>query len=51
MTNAVLQFDAANDYLVSSTFLHELDAALAMTQMSDRDPNHPHELPLGFINY
>ena len=51
ITKANLKFDAQENHLISETFIGQLSTLLDMSTIADRDPHHPHELPLALSNY
>ena len=50
-TEEVINFDQENNALISSDFLGNISRLLDITQIANRYPDQPHELPLGFTNY
>jgi hypothetical protein len=50
-TEEVINFDTTTNNLISSDFLGNISRLLDITQIANRYPDQPHELPLGFTNY
>lgn len=52
MTQLNLEFDMMHNHLMSSELLDKLTNYIDVSQSADRAEGlHPHELPLGFVNY